>query len=177
MIKLIKFSLILLMLTFFNACNDDYSPLIYNSDLEKVKFWNNECNNVQTVIKYDNAHSGEYVSVTDSSSQYSYMFKAKMGDMHHKPFLKVNASVWIKVKTRDAKATAVLSIDSKDGNVKWEGLDIAPAIVNANEWTEVKHQLIFDNDSYNSEYTLTFFIWNRGNYEVMVDDISLKFMD
>lgn len=160
------------------SCNkSDDAKITFENDLEKITYWNDGSNNVQTVIRHNEAHSGRFVSMTDSVYQYSFMMKSKIGNLCEKKILKVSASAWVKITNLDAKANFVLSVDSAGTVLKWDGKEITPNILKVNEWTELKHELIFEDKFNNPNYIFAMYFWNTGKHEVLIDDFSLKILN
>ncbi|MCC7332671.1 MAG: hypothetical protein IT232_08695 [Flavobacteriales bacterium] len=176
--KIISGVILTLVYLFLLACggSPNENKLNFENDMEQVSFWNDNSNNVQTIVNYEDAHSGKYVCRTDSVYRYSYLFKSKLGNISDVPTLKVTAKMWVKVKTLDARASLVISVDSLGTPIKWVENPIQPLIVNPNEWTEIKHELIFEEYFTNPEFVLGCYLWNTGSYEVLVDDMSIEIM-
>lgn len=153
------------------------SSLIFTNDLEKTMMWNEGCNNVQTIIKNEGAHSGKFVTKLDSIAAYSLHFKAKLGDINNKPLKIANVSVWVKVKNLNADATLVVAIDSAGKIVKWQGTDLKGLVKSPNEWVEIKNSINIETKVNNPQYNFGCYLWNRSKEEILGDDFRLEFKE
>lgn len=169
-------NLLLVSAILFASCaKDKKNELEYFNDLENVKGWAGGKNNDETIVK-GTAHSGQYISKTDSVYQYGFGFNIKLSDLAEQPVKKVKASVWVNVPDIRSEAGLVIALDSAGKNILWTSKPIKDFVKKTDEWTEVVSEVQFPEMKTSKDYSVTTYIWNTGKFPVLADDSRVEFL-
>ncbi len=170
------YSIIVVSAILFASCaKDKKNELEFYSDLENVKGWTGGKNNEETIIK-GLAHSGQYISKTDSIFQYGFGFRINLSDLVEQPVKKVKASIWVNVTDIRSDAGLVVALDSAGKNILWASKPIKDFVKKTDEWTEVISEVEFPQMKTSKDYSVTAYIWNTGKFPVLSDDIRIEFL-
>lgn len=170
------YTLLLVSVILFASCaKDKKNELEFYNDFENVKGWTGGKNNDETIIK-GLAHSGQYVSKTDSIYQYGFGFRINLSDLAEQPVKKVKASIWISVPDIRSDAGLVIALDSAGKNISWTSKSIKDFVKKTDEWTEVISEVQFPEMKTSKDYSVTAYIWNTGKFPVLSDDIRVEFL-
>ncbi|HRG54331.1 MAG TPA: hypothetical protein PLL00_16000, partial [Bacteroidia bacterium] len=99
----------------FTSCSKK-KQFIYENDTDFHE-WINQ----QSVKSSPIAHSGVSVSIIDSTHEYSLGLSKTIANISDQKLTQVKFSYWVYVKSDQAKASTVLSIDLNGKNNLWEG--------------------------------------------------------
>lgn len=169
-------TLLLIFVILFASCaKDKKNELEYFNDLENVKGWTGGKNNEETIIK-GLAHSGQYISKTDSLYKYSFGFTIKLSDLAEQPIKKVKASMWVNVPDIRSDAGLVITLDSAGKNISWTSKSIKDFVKKTDEWTEVSSEVQFPEMKTSKDYSVSAYIWNTGKFPVLADDTRIQFL-
>jgi hypothetical protein len=160
--------------------NSDANPndvVIFNDFENIIGYYSVPTNNSNTVVRSLDAHSGRFVSQTDSISNYSMIFKTQLAALTIK---EVNiVEVTVKIKTIDALSagTLVIAVDSAEKNYIWKGYEIKQVENHKpNEWFEMIVSVDVNEvvQLHNSNFSLTSYFLNTGKNIILVDDYKIK---
>ncbi len=170
------YTLLLVSVILFASCaKDKKNELEFFNDLENVKGWTGGKNNEESIVK-GLAHSGQYISKTDSVFQYGFGFRINLSDLAEQPVKKVKASIWVNVTDIRSDAGLVVALDSAGKNILWASKPIKGFVKKTDEWTEVISEVEFPQMKTSKDYTVTAYIWNTGKFPVLSDDIRVEFL-
>lgn len=144
--------------------------LVYTNDAEQGLGWINQ----HTLKRVPDAHSGGWVSVTDTASVYSLTLREKLSEVR-----KVNASnvvvrAWIKFKSMAAKGGMVVAVEENGKALQWELLPLESIVKKAGEWTEVRYNVALKSDLPDGA-VVSVYMWNTSREEMLLDDMEVRF--
>jgi len=139
-------------------------------DLETPPVYKN-----QHTLTSEAAHSLKTSSVIQGPESYSASIDTTINDLDFY-YNKIGVSCYVKTEDKAVDAVFVFSILDKKGNTKfWKGADIQPGIINGSEWTEIKMNLTWFPEEYNSNDRILMYVWNRSNAKMYIDDFQFTF--
>jgi len=159
---------LLMSLILFNSCSRK-SKLSFHQDFEQLSGWADESGLVR-----GEAHSGSFFTRTGEGREYSRTFSKKMGEISEKQIRRIDMGAWIRISEPGAAAKLVLSIESGDSTVFWQGLESVSISPKPGEWS----RLYFTYDIpavIKPENTVKVFLWNQSRKEVDADDFDIHF--
>lgn len=130
-----------------------------------------------TIKRVKNAHSGNYVSLMDTSSLYSFTFKRKIGDIKDDSIrrIKVEVSAWVYTIKPVIKSNLVFSVDSNGKTISWNGINLTTMVREPRTWTFVKAMFSMPKNA-TPENVLSAYFWNTDKCDtLMIDDFEVKF--
>jgi hypothetical protein len=141
--------------------------LIYYNNMEPK----NKYNLPQNIIS-KKSHSGNYSCKLDSIQPFS------IGLFENKPISKkVKISFWVNSKIH-TKTSLILSLDSSNKNIFWEGKDISSLVKSNFNWQYVVCEFQFPIKYFYdiSNKLGLYFLLNKPDETVFVDDIKIQFI-
>ncbi len=157
---------------FLCSCTRSDEKLVYNHDAEPDTTWIN----LQNTAEFEHSHSGNKVSVTDSTFPFSLALKKTISAIAKKPIKKVTISAWVWIDSLSQlkDLSVVASIDEGSKNVFWAGLPVGGQIKEQGKWVFVKEELVFpDNIKPNQRFTG--YLLNNSKIRILIDDINFEF--
>lgn len=160
---------------FYVSCSDNKNKgrLCYDSNTENP-YWRA----TGAVIKFENAHSGNYVSKINKDNPFSLNFEAKAKEISDKSLSKAKLSAWIMLTSFDSEQNLVFEIRDSTGEktLEWLNINAADYIENLNQWVKIDHlvDLTISNRN-NKEYFYRAYAANGKEHAVYVDDFELEF--
>lgn len=151
------------------------SEFVFYNDLENVRGWAGAQNNEHTIIKGE-AHSGHYLSKTDTLYQYGFTYRIKLSEVSIEPVNKLKASTWVKIKDEKANADLVIALDSMGKSISWSSLPISEFVTKTDQWINVTSEVQWPQLTSSKDYVVSVFIWNRGRADVFADDCRVEFV-
>lgn len=136
----------------------------------------NEWINAFTIKPYANAHSGNSVSVIDSSSVYSVGYEKQLANISKSTINSVVFSYWVLLKNDKAEAKTVLSVidTTSKKNVVWIGNLIKHNVKENNKWTEITETFQIPKNT-DPKCLLKLYVLNASKEEVLLDDFKIAF--
>jgi hypothetical protein len=162
---------VLFLTVFLAGCSGDEkkNDLYFKNDFESSSGW---CD-LHALAKAD-AHSGHYITRTDTVNQYSATFSKKLSEISSKPLKGIDVSAWVMFRGGITKGDLVVSID-KDGKVIfYSGINCNDLINKQGEWVQVKGTLAFPPNM-DPDAILKFYMFNTGKSEMDGDDFEIQF--
>lgn len=158
------------------ACsnNKDKPAVEFCNDLENLKGWSGNDNNVKAVVK-EKPRSGSFSSKTDSANRFGYIFKTSLGDVSKEQLKSVKASVWALIPQINNEAVLVINVDSVNKNIFWQAQKLSDFVKKTDEWTEVKALADLSQLKPSKDYVISVYVWNTGSTEIYTDDYCVKF--
>lgn len=154
----------------FIACNDEPQRLVYTNDAEQSLGWINQ----NTLKASQDAHSGAWVSSTDSSLAYSLTLRQGLSEVNKIGANRITAKAWIKFMSMAGKGGLVISVDDNGKNLLWQMLPVESLIEKPGQWKMVKYEVTLPKDAPATAVVSTYF-WNQGKDEIQVDDMEVYF--
>ncbi len=160
---------LVVIIALIEGCSKNKVESFYDNNFEAQGNWSES----PLIIK-GHAKSGLYSTITDSSIEYSQTARIKIADLFNKPSGTVKVSAWVMTKDSDSKAKLVISLDKEGKSLVWNGIDIKPAVKNAENWYEVTCELKLPAKT-DTSATILIYGWNNsGNGLVFWDDFKVK---
>jgi hypothetical protein len=170
------YSILLVSVILLVSCSGEQSnDFVFSNDLENVRGWAGAQNNEHTVRKGE-AHSGKYLSKTDSVYQYGFTYRIFLSQVSSDPINKLKASTWVKINDEKANADLVIALDSVGKSISWSSIPISEFVRKTDEWKNVTYEVQWPELKSSKDYMVTVFIWNRGRADVFADDIRVEFL-
>lgn len=159
-----KYFIAIFSLAFFASCSDK-KQAIYENDADSRE-WINQ----QSIKNSPNAHSGSSVSVMDSTHSYSLGLCKTIENIGIGKLKEVHFSYWVFMKSDQAKASSVISVDFNGKNVHWDG---HPVKAELNKWVLIDETYTLP-EKIDLNNQLSVYVWNNSKEEILVDDIRIK---
>jgi hypothetical protein len=166
-----KYLLVLIAATALaTSCKRKKEPIVFSNDADQTIGWVN----YHTVKADANAHSGGYVSLTDTVNQYSLTLKQKLSDVTKTGADKASVHVWVKPMGASPKACLIVSVDAPDKNYMWQCLPVESIAKEANKWTEIAYKVKLPADAPENAH-VSVYIWNTSKEQLLIDDMEVRF--
>ena len=162
-----------------SACSKDGSAdlpagMVTRNDFENVQGWGGANELSVTVEK---ARSGKSSICVNPQVEFSYTYNRQLSQMTGGKPKKLTVTGWAWVPDKDAKALIVVDIKrsaEKGTQVFYEGLELATAVKDFKEWSEVKKTFILP-DSISSVNQCKVYMWRGSSPRpVYLDDVSIS---
>jgi len=153
-------------IAFLTGCSKK-KQFIYENDTDSHE-WINQ----QYVKTVPNPHSGTTVSVIDSMHAYSLGLSKTIANISDQKLTQVKFIYWAFIKSDQAKASTVLSIDLNGKNNLWEGRSLKGATLNT--WTQIEETFAIP-DKLDPSNVISLYIWNNSKEEILIDDLKIVF--
>ncbi len=150
----------------FTSCSKK-KQFIYENDTDFHE-WINQ----QSVKSSPIAHSGVSVSIIDSTHEYSLGLSKTIANISDQKLTQVKFIYWAFIKSDQAKASTVLSIDLNGKNNLWEGRSLKGATLNT--WTQIEETFAIP-DKLDPSNVISLYIWNNSKEEILIDDLKIVF--
>jgi hypothetical protein len=163
--KNIIFFVILLLVT---ACSKRHK-ITFHQNFDQFSGWTD----MSGIVK-GKGYSGDYFTRTGEGRDYSRTFSMKLGDISEKSIRRIDMGAWIRISEPGASAKLVLSIESGDSTVYWQGLESVGISPKPGEWS----RLYFTYDipaGFEPDFMVKVFLWNQSRKEVDADDFDIHF--
>ncbi|MCD4746529.1 MAG: hypothetical protein K8R58_09530 [Bacteroidales bacterium] len=148
-------------------------PFILSIDLEKQNKFNKN-NRI-----YDSkAHSGKFSSLISGEDSYSIIMQIKAEEIGIENLNKVSLSAWLYAFPFEdiLDAVYVFSIeDTNHNSIFWKGISIYGENFETNKWFKISGLHNLSDITVLPEYIIKFYIWNRNDTEILVDDFYIVF--
>ncbi|HOY30605.1 MAG TPA: hypothetical protein PKW80_01880 [Bacteroidales bacterium] len=170
------FVVITCAIVLFSACSDNKEEknenkagvTCFSSDMENTGWIN------QTTLTRETAHSGKFSSRVDSVQQYSFGFRDFFKNINDTLPEKVDVSFWILYPQKDIKSTMVISIDSVEKNIFWQGTDLKDSVQVPNQWKEIKTTIELPENIMQTD-RIAIYIWGTDKKSFYIDDMKVTF--
>ena len=152
------------------------SKIEISNDLENasavIPSWINE----KTVVamKDPAAHSGEYASLTNESSEYSYAYQELVKNINTGLPKTVDVKGWIYTTVAKPQLGIILNISEKDQNIDWSVFPLNDSLTETGKWVEFNCNFYFTKPI-NPEQEIRIFAWNQSKQPVYLDDLKITF--
>ncbi len=172
--KLTERSMILLfILLFFNACNDQQSKTNlrneFHNDLESYDGWQGISG--YYYLNSSDAHSGQHSNQTDSSNIYSITFSKPVKELSASPVKKINISLWVKCLGTPASGAYILSLENGPETYKYFSFELKESNAIVNEWMQLKGTAEIPS-GLPKDANAKIYFWNKGKTVILVDDFD-----
>ena len=137
-------------------------------DFEKLR-WNND-SMFRTTTK---VHSGNFAAHLDKEHEFSPTFQSTLSDINFKKGCVIDVSVWINATKIPLDANLVLSIDDKEKNLLWRGVNTKDILKQADSWQQVFLSCVLKDD-FNGNEIVKAYVWNSGKADFYMDDLEMK---
>lgn len=158
------------------SCKDSKKQFTYLDTADSEIAFHSE-KKVNNIIRFDNAHSGNYVYKLNKESPFSGTFYLGLSDVFPGSPKKALLSAWILTEQINSALKFTLEIRDKDFNLKeWLGSNANDKMHVVDEWTYVEFEFdLLTNNRNNSENFLRAYIYSNTNLNVYADDIEVRF--
>jgi hypothetical protein len=151
-----------------SSCGKD-KKVAYTNDMEQSIGWVNH----HTLKGEPNAHSGGYVSFTDSAQVYSLTLREKISVVKSSGASKIFASAWVNPRSLAAKGSLIVSVDANNKNYMWLTLSMDGIAKEPGKWAQLAFTGELKGDL-PEEAMLSVFFWNTSKEDIMVDDLEVR---
>ncbi|MBK6640943.1 MAG: hypothetical protein KBH11_05985 [Bacteroidia bacterium] len=121
-----------------------------------------------------NSYSGNYAIKTDSSAEYSLVWKRTFLKLSTHTLTKVRISAYAKLLGAKNNACIVVSIDSGDKTLYWNSLEFKKHNLNSKSWKKVESfieiPLVTDSSA-----QINIYLWGKEGSAVVIDDLEVEF--
>jgi hypothetical protein len=160
----------LLLAAFIAGC-DKPREVVYSNDAEQAIGWINQ----HTLRHGQGAHSGGWVSHTDSAFPYSLTLREKWSDLRKAGVKKVSSKAWVKFVSMSAKGGLVVSVEDQGKALVWEMLPLDSIVKKEGEWTQVKLDIPLKSDLPPGS-VISAYVWNTSKDTILIDDMEVRFL-
>lgn len=168
-------------IVFFFSCDNNLKKesdsatddaLVFSNDAEYSGVWINQ----KYLIDFPRAHSGNRVSITDTSIEYSLGFRKKLKDISSDNVRIVSIGAWLYVDSLISfkGLSIVASVDNSSKNIFWLSSNLENKITKAGEWIHVIDTVTL-NTKQDPEDVFTGYIRNKTKSKVFIDDLEFRF--
>ena len=160
---------------FFTACSSDNKeeanqPLVFLNDAE-IGDWLPGSPLRENPI----THSGKFVSVIDGINVFSLGLSKQIKKISEQPMDSVLFSYWVYLKSDNANAVSVISIENAQGkSVHWEGLSLRTQANKLNKWIQVNEKFKIPSNT-DKNNTIKLYVLNQSTEEILLDDFKVEF--
>lgn len=147
----------------------------------QLRFFNNveygpEWINQQLLQSSAIAHSGNHVSVTDTSCPYSLGFRKALSELSSKKIASVTMGAWIYADPAVPLKglSLVASLNKGEQNVFWFGAAKGDALKGSGKWIYISETIPFPLES-QTDLVFSGYVLNNSKNKVLVDDIEFRF--
>jgi len=121
------------------------------------------------------AHSGEYASLTNDSTVYSYAFQESFKNLDSERLPKqVVVKFWMYTTVANPNLSVILDINENGKNVDWKAYPLDKEIKEAGKWAEYSTSFYFDKPI-NPEQSIRIYAWNQSKKPIYFDDYKITF--
>jgi len=166
-----------IIIVFISGCSGEPNrgALTFNNNIECI-LWEQSASS----IKFDNAHSGNYVSKINSDNPYSTILNIRARDISDKPLKTVKVTAWFMLTSNTTEQSLVLDIRDSTNlqSIEWLNVDAASFNIVLNKWAQA--ELIVNlarNNRNNIDNVYRIYAVNSKNEPVYVDDFEVSFED
>jgi hypothetical protein len=137
-----------------------------------IPSWINE----KTVIamKTPAAHSGEYASVTNDTSEYGYAYQELVKNINTGLPKKVVVKGWVYTTAANPNLGIIVNISENNQNYDWKAFPLNTSITEAGKWVEFDASFYFEKPL-KPEHEIRIFPWNQSKKPVYMDDLKIIF--
>ena len=169
--------LLVIIVLFFTACKKKAKQNIalkYTMIFDELAHMYPPSSNI---IKLNNAHSGQYVLITDTLNVYSQTFASKLSDISTKPITKVSVSGFIMAPSNLSNGAIVVSIeDSKGKHFEYGSITCKQFVKQNNVWEPFTIELPIKAASSKPDNIVKIYGWNYDSKDVtFFDDLTVTF--
>jgi mannosyltransferase len=127
----------------------------------------------KSIIKTTLARSGEKVTRVDEKNVYSETYKDGIKGLIASRFSVIHASAWVYFSDPSTKAQFVITIENQKNTLHWNGVDI-DTNENLNTWSNIEISALIPHNL-PEKSILQVYLWNRGETEVLMDDLTIRY--
>jgi hypothetical protein len=172
-----KTACIYIMLLAFLSCAESpkkQGGLYFTTDIDAMIGWSFH----PTIYRTEKAHSGEYVSKTDTSNIYSVTFDIPNSAVNQQYSIvrEVKATAWILMKSSKAKATFVTEVRKYDQMIHWSGIKVQDLCPAHDQWFKVEKILTLSKDLNGNDCHFRLYLVNDAKDDVYIDDITVEYL-
>jgi hypothetical protein len=137
-----------------------------------IPSWQNE----KTVIsiKEPAAHSGEFVSVTNDTIEYSYAYCELIKNINTALPKKINVTGWIYTTVAKPNLAIILDISENNKQYDWKAFPLAEALTEKGKWVQFSSDFYIDKPL-NPEQAIKIYAWNQSKKPIYIDDLKISF--
>ena len=175
-----KFSIIALLslpILVLNSCSDSKSNdgLTFTNDMETIFAWSD--NAPKNILYFNNAHSGKYVCMIDSSNIFSTTFNMNAKAISSSPLKRVTIGAWFNSQQNGSEPNIAIDIRDKDGStIDWIAQSGKDLIKSTGEWTWVEMSVDLTSKNRNAlDNSYRVYAFNKNGSGCLVDDIEISY--
>lgn len=182
--KLLLFMMVALLLS---ACSNSGSKststdqgaqneIVITNDIENAKgvipSWFNE--NTVIAMKFPQAHSGDYASLTNDTLVFSYFYRELVKNLKSEIPKSVTYSGWVYTTVANPNFAIICNINNDTIRYDWKPFPLDKELSEPGKWVEFSATFTFDKPLQpTSEIGLV--AWNQSKKNVYLDDLKITF--
>lgn len=137
-----------------------------------IPSWINE----KTVVAMKNpvAHSGEFASVTNDTSEYAYAYQEVFKNINSAVPKHVVVDGWIYSTVPNPNVSIIMDLSENFQAYDWKPFPLKDKIAEAGKWVEFTADFYFDKPL-KPEHQIKLYGWNQSKKPVYFDDLKITF--
>ena len=145
--------------------------LVYVNDFENMKGWSPKINLTKFPV-----FEGTYAGKVDTAHAFGPTLQIRFDEISPLPVRKLKYSMWIYLKSSEAKGKIVASIEGPDHkSVYWDAQHIQDAIKESGKWIEMKGEFEMGKNN-SAQNIISIYPWSTAKEEFYVDNIRIEFV-
>lgn len=153
------------------------NEIVITNDMEnamgRIPGWLNE--NTVIAMKEPMAHSGDYASVTNDTSQYSYYYKEIVKNIKNEIPKMATFSGWVYTTVANPNFSIVCSINENNQQYNWKAFPLDAELKEPGKWVEFSTSFYFDDKPLRPDMDLGIYAWNQSKKTIYIDDLKVTF--
>lgn len=161
---------------FLTQCSSsEHNELTFTNDMETIYAWSD--NHPSNIVYFNNAHSGKYVCLIDSTNIFGVTFNMKNKQVDPSQLKKVTIGAWFNAQQKDSDPFLAIDIRDADGNsIDWISSSVKDNLKSTGEWTWSEMTIDLTPKNRNGlENTCRIYAFNKSGSTCLVDDMKISY--
>ena len=174
--KILNIGFPLLIIQLASCSSEKDSKLFFSNNIESSYVWDEHP--PSSIVKFDKAHSGNYVCKMDVNNPFSITYNMRVKDISPKPLSKVKVSAWFMLTENNSEQNLIINIldSSMQKSFEWLARNAAEDIKELNQWGRVEQTIdLTQKNRNNPDNVIRIYAANGRGEPVYVDDIEIQF--
>ena len=149
--------------------------LTFTNDMETILAWTDDT--PANIVYFNNAHSGKYVNLIDSSHVFGSTFQMRNKDVSTTLLKKVTFGAWFNSQQNGSQPELVIDLHDKNGNsIEWISESVKDKIKTQGKWTWAEFSIDLVAKKRNDpENSLRIYAINKSGSVCLVDDMQVSY--
>lgn len=158
------------------VAQDPQNNIEITNDMENaagvIPSWQNE--KTVMAIKEPAAHSGEFVSITNDTIEYSYAYCEVIKNISPALPKKINVTGWVYSTVAKPNLAIILDISENNKQYDWKAFPLAETLGEPGKWVQFSGDFYLDKPL-NPEQAIKIYAWNQAKKPIYIDDLKISF--